>query len=197
MVWFMTAGARVICVTRRSGLWLYTYKRDNVPLHYRRQRSVLIAAVLWRRLARHERCLARMAGLATDQFDVITSVPSTSGREEAHPLENVVGGVVAGSAERYRGLLRLNRDDISPREVARDRFAAASQLPGTTVLLIDDTWTTGAKMQSASAALKLAGATSVGGVAIGRWFKNGYRENTEWLRNARKIGWSWSTCCLE
>lgn len=176
---------------------LYTYKRPNVPLHYRRERSVLIAAVLWRWPETHETCLAGAAGLASDRFDVVTTVPSTSGRGATHPLEEVVGGLVADTAERFRGLLKLNRVDIPPREVARDRFVATSPLAGTTVLLVDDTWTTGAKMQSASAALKLAGATSVGGVAIGRWFKIGYRENTAWLRRARRAGWSWRSCCLE
>jgi hypothetical protein len=176
---------------------LYAYKRPNVPIRFRQQRSVLIAAVLWRWLERHEPCLARAAGLADGRFDLIASVPSTSGRREVHPLETVIGGVVAGSSERYRGLLRLSRDDLPPREVARDRFVATSPLPGKTVLLIDDTWTTGAKMQSASAALKIGGATNVGGVAIGRWFKNGYRQNAEWLRKARAVDWSWDTCCVE
>ncbi len=52
-------------------------------------------------------------------------------------------------------------------------------------------------MQSASAALKLGGATAVGGVTIGRWFKTDYRDNAAWLKDARKTKWSWDTCCLE
>ena len=176
---------------------LFTYKRPSVPAGIRRTRTVLLAATLWRWLSKHEACLANASGLQSDRFDIITSVPSTSGRSGSHPVTAIVSGIVAGTAERYREVLRLNRDDVPTREVSRDRFVATTDLSGQAVLLIDDTWTTGAKMQSACAALKLGGATRVGGVAIGRWFKNGFRENTAWLREVRRTDWSWDRCCLE
>jgi hypothetical protein len=176
---------------------LFTYKRPSVPPHLRRTRTVLLAAILWRWLSEHEECLAAAAGIQSERFDIITSVPSASGRAGTHPVTQIVSGIVTGTAERYREVLRLIRGDIPSREVARDRFVATTDLSGQNVLLIDDTWTTGAKMQSASAALKIGGATRVGGLAIGRWFKNGYRDNTAWLREVRRSGWSWDSCCLE
>ena len=65
------------------------------------------------------------------------------------------------------------------------------------MLVIDDTWTTGAHAQSASAALKAAGASAVGVVVIGRGLNPGDQEQDTWLAQYRKVGWNWSTCCLE
>ncbi|TWE27428.1 phosphoribosyltransferase [Prauserella muralis] len=174
---------------------LYTYKRPNVPPHLRSTRTVGLAAVLWRCLAAHERCLAAAAGCGG--FDLVATVPSTGGRTQPHPLATLVGNVVAGTAERVREVLMLNRTDLDQRQPARDRFAVRSDVRGRDVLLIDDTWTTGAKMQSASAALKTAGARRVGGVAIGRWLTVDYRDNAAWLTAAQRCSWTWDTCCLE
>jgi hypothetical protein len=48
------------------------------------------------------------------------------------------------------------------------RFQATDLLPGATVLLLDDTWVSGASAQSAAVALKLAGAAAVAVVVAGR-----------------------------
>ena len=48
------------------------------------------------------------------------------------------------------------------------RFRAAQPVTGAEVLLLDDTWASGASAQSAAAALKQAGAGSVAVVVIGR-----------------------------
>jgi hypothetical protein len=54
------------------------------------------------------------------------------------------------------------------RELQPDLFTAQRRLDGARVLLIDDTWTTGARAQSAAAAAKLAGAREVAVVVLGR-----------------------------
>ena len=173
---------------------LYTYKRDTVPVAFRQQRTIGLAAVLWRWLAFHEGHLAAATGL--DSFQIITSIPSTNNRVGPHPLQTLVSEIVVGSGDRYRDLLVTARTDLG-REVSTDRFVVTGRLRGQKVLLVDDTWTTGARAQSASAALKLAGAERVGFVAIGRWFTTGYREDAQLLRRAKSEGWSWDRCCLE
>lgn len=138
--------------------------------------------------------------LGIDRFDLITSVPSTSGRP-AHPLRSVVAEVVSGTADRYGDLLAIARTDLEQRAQAADRFRATRPLAGARVLVIDDTWTTGAHAQSASAALKAAGAPTVAVVAIGRWFNPAYRTDTadgeSWLAEHRRRGWDWDRCCLD
>ena len=57
--------------------------------------------------------------------------------------------------------------DQRERELDPVRFAA-SPVPDGRVLLVDDTWTTGASAQSAAMALRRAGARSVVTVVIGR-----------------------------
>jgi hypothetical protein len=82
---------------------LYTYKRGTVPAHLREQRLVGLAAVLWKWLSLHEACVA--APLNAGSFDVVTTVPSASGRPGEHPLRRLVSGVVSGTMNRYVDLL--------------------------------------------------------------------------------------------
>lgn len=174
---------------------LYTYKLPRIPDRIRRRLMLGLAAVLWRWLDAHESCLAHAA--VTDGFDLVTFVPSAGGRTADHPLVTVVGGLVDGTGERTSDVLRLKRERPTPHRQYADRFAATCDLGGHRVLLIDDTWTTGANMQSAAAALKRAGADTVAGVAIGRWLRTDYKGNAAWLARALRTTWTWETCCAE
>ena len=175
---------------------LYTYKRASVPDQLRLPRLTGLAAVLWLWLHHHERCMAMAAGFDGEAFDIITTVPSLSGRTGQHPLVHLVAGVVSTSADRYQHTLPVNRADLDQRAFAADRYAAGVDVRGHSVLLVDDTWTTGAHAQSASAALRHAGATAVGILAIGRWITTDYRANAAWLAAHRSPGWQWEQCCL-
>jgi len=174
---------------------LYSYKDERLTLAVRRPHVVGLAAVTYKWLHLHERCLAAAAGIATGSFDVLTSVPSTSGRGGTHPLVTLLTEVVVGSKDRYADLLVVNRPDLGPREIVPDRFLATRAVPGN-VLVVDDSWVSGAKPQAAATALKVAGAKSVAILTIGRWFTLDYPPNLAWLREKRKVGWSWDTCCL-
>lgn len=173
---------------------LRTYKKDGVPERNRHQLMAGLAAVLWRWLAVHEAHVAQRAG--TPGFSVITSIPSTKGRPGEHPLKRLVSGLVTGTGTRYADLLEARGDDRG-RDVAADRFTVLNPVAGTSVLLLDDTWTTGARAQSAAAALKLAGASHVGFVAIGRWLNVEFADNAKWLLRKRRAGWTWDHCCLD
>lgn len=174
---------------------LYAYKDARLASAVRRPLVVGLAAVLYKWLHHHEDCLAGAAGVTGGSFDILTSVPSTGGRSGRHPLVTLLTEVVAGSEERYGELLEVNRTDLGPRDFAPDRFVAMGAVTGT-VLLVDDSWVTGAKPQAAAAALKAAGAERVAVLTIGRWFNLGYERNTDWLKEKRKPGWRWDTCCL-
>lgn len=173
---------------------LASYKDTRTLPRLRQQKTLGLAAVLLKWLLLHERCLARRAGL--DAFDFVTSVPSTRGRTP-HPLAELAAMRIAGTPDRYRDLLLVNRIDLDDRAHAVDRYRVDGALEGQRVIVIDDTWTTGAHAQSASAALKSAGASAVGVVVIGRWFNPGYQDQRSWLTRHRAAGWDWSNCCLE
>lgn len=173
---------------------LYTYKRDSVPWAQRSDLIVGLAAVLWRWLGAHERCVARAAGI--DRFPLITSVPSTSGRVPDHPMRTVVKDVVTGTADRYADLLETATPGLG-RETSAQHFRGVRTLRGEPVLIIDDVWTTGTHAQSAAVTLRDSGAGPVAIVALGRWFVKEHRDNNAWLANVKKdMTWRWDRCCL-
>jgi hypothetical protein len=66
------------------------------------------------------------------------------------------------------------------------------------VLLVDDTFTSGARLQSAASALALGGATVVAGVVVGRFCNPGFNDATQQLwDDASERRFSFDTCCLE
>jgi hypothetical protein len=156
--------------------------------------TVELAAVLWRHLVVHEPCLAAAVGL--DRFQLVTAVPSGDRRRDRrHPLRTIVGGIVGQTRGRYERLLVRSFVEVTPRTFNPNKFRARRRLNGQSVLLIDDTWTTGASAQSAAAALKRAGAGSVAAVVIGRHLNREWHENERRLRGITRP-FDWSRCAL-
>lgn len=159
-----------------------------------------LAAVLWRWVAAHEKCVARACGAS--QFAVTTTVPGTAPRVEQHPLERIVGGIVGATRGRYERLLAVNPGAPQGRTHSDHRFRALRRLDGESLLVVDDTWTSGAHAQSAASALRAAGAHTVAIVVLGRHFNRRppepYRASAEnYYRAAKAQGWDWATCCVE
>lgn len=152
-----------------------------------------LAAVLWRHLATHERCLARAAGVGS--FDLVTTVPSSDpDRDDDHPLHRLVGSVIRPTRDRHLRLLRRTGTEARSHEFSALRYeATGSELGGRSVLLVDDTWTTGANVQSAAAALKLAGAGPVAAVVIGRHVNRDWHRNDERIRSFERP-FDWGRC---
>jgi len=118
-------------------------------------------------LAANGRSLADRLGA----WSVVTTVPSTR-RPGPAPVEGLVEGVPR-LAERHLRLLRRGGGAIDHLVAARDGFVPLEGidrrgLEGLPVLIVDDSVTTGARAQSAAAALRLSGARVVGILAIGR-----------------------------
>ena len=142
------------------------YKDD--PPESRQYPARRLLAILWRFLEEHEACVARASNVSA--FDVVTLVPSSTTSSEAsrghlRRLVHVCGPV----ADRYQAVL-VPAADAPPSSHTYNaaRYETTGSLTGARVLLIDDTWTAGAHAQSAGAALRAAGATTVSAVVIGR-----------------------------
>jgi predicted amidophosphoribosyltransferase len=174
---------------------LASYKRLNGDVAGRL--AATLAAILWRFLAEHEDCIARAAG--TNRFDLVTTVPSSDRtRDERHPLRTIVGDLVGPTRDRHRRLLLRTEADVPPRTFSEMKFNANTSLQGAAVLLIDDTWTTGASAHSAAAALKAAGAGPTASVVIGRHLNREWHENDRRLRGiAQPFDWSRCALCAE
>ncbi|MHB8657107.1 MAG: hypothetical protein ACYC91_04000 [Solirubrobacteraceae bacterium] len=159
-----------------------------------RRLRVELAAVLWRHLRRHESCLEKATGVTA--FALVTTVPSSDReRDRRHPLRIIVGELVGPTRGRYERLLRRSEAQTSARVVDDHRYEPLRKLDGEAVLLIDDTWTTGASARSAAAALKRVGAGPVSALVIGRHLNREWHENDQRLRG---IGgpFDWDVCAL-
>ena len=174
---------------------LASYKRLDGDVA--RRLGASLAAIAWRFLAEHERCLAQAAG--TDRFELVTTVPSGDlSRDERHPLRWIVGELVAPTRDRYERLLWRSEVEVPQRSFSAEKFVAPNPIDGRSVLLIDDTWTTGSSAQSAAAALKTAGAGPVAAVVIGRHLNREWHENDKRIRGiARPFDWSKCALCAE
>lgn len=172
---------------------LYGYKRHSGATAQRF--TIQLAAVLWRFIDLHESCLARSAGVGT-RFDLVTTVPSGDPvRDETHPLRHVVGTLVSPTRDRHERLLRRSGTPVDPRSVDSGKYNATRDLNDASVLLIDDTWTTGANAQSAAAALELAGAGPIGILVLGRHVRPDFQNNEVRLRALPRL-FDWDICAL-
>jgi hypothetical protein len=189
------------------------YKRLGGPLA--RRLAADLAVILERFLVRHEACLARACGIeehlargvagkrtrstcGLGSFDLVTTVPSSDRqRDERHPLRWIVGELASPTADRHQRLLRRSQVPFEQRRFDRHRYEPTRALSGERVLLVDDTWTTGASAQSAAAALRDAGASSVAAVVIGRHLNRAWHENDVRLRTlAHPFEWSSCAVCI-
>jgi predicted amidophosphoribosyltransferase len=205
----LTDGYERCYACAHGGRWLdvvvpISYSVAGEQLHhalssYKRGRRAIadrfateLAAVLWRFLSLHEACAARAAAVAA--FPVVTTVPSNDRvRDDAHPLHRLVGRLCRPTATRYRRLLVRSARPAKPHRFSVDRYEPVAPLRDEPVLLIDDTWTTGANAQSAAAALKAAGAGPVAAVVIGRHLNRGWGPNDRRL-NGLPTPFDWSDC---
>ncbi|QUQ70077.1 Orotate phosphoribosyltransferase [Kutzneria sp. CA-103260] len=171
---------------------LHQYKRSPREA-VRKEKQRRLAAVLANYLRTHERCVAAACGVP--HFDVVTSVPSTRGLDP-HPLSTMLSRTIGQTSQRYRDLLRVGANRGN-RVLDPDRFDTDDDLTGLQVLLVDDTWTTGANAQSAAARLRLAGAERVAVIVLGRWFDADHPPASSYVSEARSELFDWLTCCLD
>jgi orotate phosphoribosyltransferase len=127
---------------------------------------------------------------------VITIVPSSGVRAGKHPLE-VALSLVPALAKEYRPLLKKGTATIGHNHADDDGYTVTSKVNDVRVLLIDDTFTSGARVQSAASALQLAGADVVAAVVAARVITPAWNEESKalWERQ-RALAFDFDSCCL-
>jgi hypothetical protein len=142
-------------------LWVY---KSGAPDAAAARRALTVLLLVF--LREHGPCLWRRAGEPGARAGPthLAVVPSGRGRAGPHPLRAL--------AEPYlrlpwAALAARPGTDGRSRDLDPERFTAP-RLAGARVLLLDDTWTTGASVQSAAMALRGAGASAVAAVVLGR-----------------------------
>jgi phosphoribosylpyrophosphate synthetase len=142
---------------------LWQYKSAAADAASRKSARAALRLILLAFLHDHGRCLWSCAGVAAPTH--VAVVPSGRGCGGTHPLRSLAGSYLTLP---WADLVTRPGEPALGRDLQVGRFRAAGRLTGATVLLLDDTWTSGASAQSAAAALKLAGARSVVTVILGR-----------------------------
>lgn len=157
--------------------------------------AMQVAAILARFTAQHLTCVAAALG---GRPDVVASVPSTrtQPRPGRHPLETAVVRVGA-LAKIHAPLLKRGPAPMDHNSADDDAFIVSRPLSGERVLIIDDTLTTGARLQSAASALSLSGASAVAGVVVGRVIDPDWNDSCHRIWDqARATQFSFGQCCL-
>jgi len=137
---------------------LWRYKSWPAPSASART-SVL--ALLLAFLRDHGPCVWRHAAMPPP--DRLAVVPTGCGRPGPHPLLRLASPYL-----RLPLLPLAIRPGSQGRYLDLDRFRVGRQSAGASVLLLDDSWVSGASAQSAAAALKLVGVSHVAIVILGR-----------------------------
>jgi hypothetical protein len=120
-----------------------------------------VLALLLAFLTDHGPCVWQRAGMPAPGR--LAVVPTGAGRPGPHPLLRLVRPYL-----RLPGCSLALRPGRQGRDLDLDRFQVLTRPAGASVLLLDDTWVSGASAQSAAAALKLAGARHVAVIVLGR-----------------------------
>jgi predicted amidophosphoribosyltransferase len=170
---------------------LYGYKGSNEEA--RGQFRLALAAILWRWIQAHEGRLAEVARVGSAEFEVVTTVPSSDPARVPHPLGQIVSETVKPLAGRYAPVLERSGKEVESRVTDREKYRSTENLDGRSVLLIEDTWVSGANAESAGGALKDAGAGAVATVVIGRLIDRDYQDNDRRLRGI-PTPFDWGYC---
>ncbi len=98
----------------------------------------------------------------------------------------------------YRPLLTPGPERASHNRASDKAYSVTGSVRDLRVLLLDDTYTSGARVQSAASALQLAGARVVAVVPIGRVINPGYSgESAALWKRAKERQFDFEVCCLE
>jgi hypothetical protein len=167
-----------------EALWRYkSWSAPSAPV-----RAWLLALLL-AFLNDHGSCVWRHAAMTP--ADRLAVVPTGCGRPGPHPLLRLASPHLR---------LPLSPLTIRPGRQGRDldvyRFRADPVAPGSGVLLLDDTWVSGASAQSAAVALKLAGARRVAIVVLGRHLNSADPRAGPLIARLTPVPYDPSTCAV-
>jgi hypothetical protein len=171
---------------------LRNYKDSPAADYLRTQ----VAAILTRFTRLHQSCIEQALG---SPIDALMTVPSTRSpaRPGIHPLQRAVQQSRSLAALHVAGLQR-GPGSVGHRYANDQAFTVSVDVTGLTILLVEDTFTTGARAQSAASALMLSGASNVAVLTVGRVIDPDFNSNCERIwRRARAQPFDFDVCCLE
>jgi hypothetical protein len=149
---------------QQSGYVMRGYKAPMNPVPGAPGAVAMLLAV---GLRFHARCAESLAGQAIAHWATVPSLPAKVGE---HPFHALAAGI--GAAPGTEVTLLAASSSADPRAVSPEHFKVTSQVvPGSHVLVLDDTWVKGGHAQSAVGALLGAGAGTVSVFTVARWLE--------------------------
>lgn len=168
--------------------WLRCYKPNDEL--YVPEYGPLLAAVLGRFFVQHADIVRQVTG----GWEGICVVPSSS-KPPPHPFLEVLE---CATEDQDVGLVRrdvLTRGDgvLGHRIMSDDAFSVVESVVDERILLVDDVYTTGARLHSAASAIHLAGGYVVAGLVMGRRINPEFNDvsSAVWQRQSeRSFQWN-------
>jgi hypothetical protein len=159
----------------QSAFHMWAYKQPSGPST---RAAEDLALMVLAATHQHSHCIEQVAGRPCD---AVTYVPSTTRPGPEHPVAQLARHVRGlDTSQRFRLTLgpSATRKD---RAVLPDRFIVEPQyvarVKNRHVLIVDDTWTSGAKAQSAALATRDAGAAQITVLCVARWLRNDWSDH--------------------
>ena len=159
--------------------YLVRHYKDDPDAAVRRRLSLVVNRLLYLGIVLHQNCIERRIGAPVDRR---LAVPSLSGRPGVHPFAALTATM---GATLPAPVLQPAARASPARVVSGAQFQVippGTDLSGQHVLILDDTWTTGSRTQSAALALRRHGAAYVSVLVISRYLKPGYGDNAAFIR---------------
>jgi hypothetical protein len=165
-------------IERTQSAILLRHYKDDVSAAARQQHARVIFRLIYLGIMLHESCVAKIVGQPVTSR---VTVPSLKGRGGVHPLT-----ALARAMKAVDETLEL----LPAPGATNNRIISGSQfeivpkrsLKGQHVVVLDDTWTTGSRTQSAALALRDAGADHVSVMVIGRWLSPTFSNNADFIK---------------
>ena len=149
----------------QSGKLMLGYKNaTRSPVLLQRVSSLVALAVRG-----HSGCAGALAGARVTRW---ATVPSLRHPDSPHPLRAILSAMLPrhGEIEVAAAPAAAGKSDRERRTLNPGFYTLRTDVPaGAHVLVIDDTWASGAHAQSVAVALKQAGAARVSVLVVARW----------------------------
>lgn len=156
---------------------------------YKDDRSLQVRSRMTRRLAALIAVFMRNHATCVGPFDTLALVPSAA-RVALEPVINLIPTLREAYTPSLEAIPGFSKADLST-----DRFRLLRQVDGERVLLMDDTFASGATLFSAAATLRGAGAEIVGPIVLGRHLRPSWPPSSELLAWLRQRTWDETRCC--
>lgn len=164
--------------------------KDGPSLDVRADALYRLSALTWHFFHTHAHCLSARGGAPTH----IASVPSgTPGnRSGRHPVSDLL----RFAPEEWERVTLVRDAPSTARRLDAETLSisSSSSLEGRHVVIFDDTWTTGAKAQSAALRVRRAGARMVTIVVTARIMNTSWGPAARFLEDHPKVPWSGAVC---